>query len=194
VEDSETLDPDRVYRLHVQQVGRWVARLGGPALDLKDTVHEVFAIAFSRLAHFRGDSSVATWLFGITDMVVRHRRRKDRWWRWLTVSVDKLAGRLPAKGLDPLKSAEQNQTSAHVYRVLDQLAEGDRRILILFELEELSASEVGELLAIKPANARLRLHRARSRFLAVYQREFKDDLGLGDLAEVSSKRCENANR
>ena len=194
MEDSETLDPDRLYRLHVQQVGRWVARLGGPSLDLKDTVHEVFAIAFSRLAHFRGASSVATWLFGITDMVVRHRRRKERWWHWLTGPLDRLAGRLPATGPDPLKSAERNQTSARVYHVLDQLTEGDRRILILFELEEMSAIEVGEVLAIKPANARLRLHRARLRFLEVYQREFKGDRAIGDIAEVSSKRCENASR
>ena len=84
VVDSESLDPDRLYRTHVQQVGRWVARLGGPSLDVRDTVHEVFAVAFARLSSFRADSSVATWLFGITDMVVRHRRRKDRWWRWLT--------------------------------------------------------------------------------------------------------------
>jgi RNA polymerase sigma-70 factor, ECF subfamily len=194
VVDSETLDPDRLYRTHVQQVGRWVARLGGPSVDLKDTVHEVFAVAFARLSSFRRASSVATWLFGITDMVVRHRRRKDRWWRWLTGSVDKLAGRVPAPGPDPLKSAEQNQTSARVYHVLDQLPEADRRILILFELEEMSADEVSEVLAIKPSNARVRLHRARGRFLKVYQREFKGGRAMVEVAEVPSERCENASQ
>jgi RNA polymerase sigma-70 factor, ECF subfamily len=192
VVDSKNVDPDSLYRTHVQQVGRWVARLGGPSLDLKDTVHEVFAVAFARLSTFQGASSVATWLFGITDMVVRHRRRKDRWWRWLSGSLDKLAGRIPAPGLDPLKSAEQNQTIARVYHVLDQLSEGDRRILILFELEEMSADEVGEVLGIKPANARVRLHRARGRFLHVYQREFKGDGARVAAAKVSSERCENA--
>jgi DNA-directed RNA polymerase specialized sigma24 family protein len=44
--------------------------------------------------------------------------------------------------------------------------------LILFELEELGAEKVAELLGIKAANARLRLHRARARFLRAYQREF----------------------
>jgi RNA polymerase sigma-70 factor (ECF subfamily) len=163
---------DSLYRTHVHLVGRWAARLGGPALDLEDTVHEVFTIACARLASFRGDSTVATWLFGITDKVVRHRRRKERWWRWLSGSADETAGHMPATGPDPLKTAEQNQTAKSVYRVLDQLGDGDRRILILFELEELSAAEVGELLGIKPANARLRLHRARARFLRIYEREF----------------------
>jgi hypothetical protein len=45
VTDSETpLGADSLYRTHVHQVGRWAARLGGPALDLEDTVHDVFAI------------------------------------------------------------------------------------------------------------------------------------------------------
>jgi RNA polymerase sigma-70 factor (ECF subfamily) len=184
-----TLDAGDLYRMHVHQVGRWAARLGGPGLDLEDTVHEVFAIACARLPSFRGDSSLATWLFGITDKAVRHSRRKERWRRWLAGSADETAGHLPAPGPDPQRSAEQNQTAKSVYRVLDRLAEGDRRVLILFELEEMSADEVGELLGVKPANARLRLHRARARFLRVYEREFP-----ALATRVNSERCEHVNQ
>lgn len=166
------LDPDEIYRMHVRLVGRWVARLGGPAMDVEDTVQEVFTIAYARLSSFRGDSSMATWLFGITDKVVRHRRRKQRWWRWPSGSADETARDLPAAGPDPLQAFEQVQAARSVYRILDRLKEGDRRVLILFELEELAADQVGELLGIKAANARLRLHRARARFLRAYQREF----------------------
>ena len=193
--DSETtLDAETVYRMHVQQVGRWAARLGGPALDLEDTVHEVFAIACARLATFQGRSTIATWLFGITDMVVRHRRRKERWWRWLSWSswsADEMVGLLPAPGPDPLMAAEQNQTTASVYRVLDQLSESDRRTLILFELEEMSADEVGEVLGIKPANARVRLHRARARFLRRYQRKYRSDSAMLTEAKLPSARYKN---
>jgi len=44
------------------------------------------------------------------------------------------------------------------------LPEGDRRILILFELEELAAYEVAALLGIKAANARVRRHRGERAF------------------------------
>jgi RNA polymerase sigma-70 factor (ECF subfamily) len=60
-----------------------------------------------------------------------------------------------------------------VYRVLDRLPEEDRRVLILCELEELGAEEVGKLLGIKPGHARVRLHRARAKFMRAYQQEFK---------------------
>jgi len=190
VTDSEiTFNPDSLYRMHVHQVGRWAARLGGPSLNLEDTVHEVFAIAYARFHSFRGDSSVATWLFGITDKVVRHRRRKERWWRWLSGSADKIAGHIPAAGPDPLQAAEQSETAKSVYRILDQLDENDRCILILFELEELAADEVGKLLGIRPANARLRLHRARARFRRVYQREIQPFE-----AKLTSERCEHVSR
>ena len=169
---TDTRDPDAIYRTHVRQVGRWVVRLGGPAMDVEDTVHEVFTVAYARLASFRGDSSMATWLFGITDKVVRQRRRKQRWWRWPAGSADETAGALPTAVPDPLQAFEQVQAARNVYRILDRLPERDRRVLILFELEELAAEQVGELLGITAANARLRLHRARARFLRAHQREF----------------------
>jgi RNA polymerase sigma-70 factor (ECF subfamily) len=162
-------DTGTIYRTHVHQVARWAERLGGPSLDPEDTVHEVFVIAHQRLATFRGDSSLATWLFGITDKVVRHRRRKARWRRWLSGSADETAGRLAATTPDPLRLVERSETARSVYRVLDRLPERDRQALILFELEELKAEEVGQLLGIRAANARLRLHRARARFLRIYQ-------------------------
>ena len=193
--DSETsLDAENLYRMHVQQVGRWVARLGGPALDLEDTVHEVFATVYARLSTFRVDANLVAWLFGITDKVVRHRRRKMRWWRWLSGTADETAGHLPAKDTDPARTAEQNQTVKSVHRVLDRLAEGDRRILILFELEELTADEVGDLLGIKPANARLRLHRARARFQKIYERDLRSDPSGVANTKATSERCEHVNR
>lgn len=162
-------DAGMLYRAHVQQVARWAARLAGPTLDVEDIVHEVFTIAHQRLPTFRGDSSAATWLFGITDRVVRHRRRRARWRRWLSGSADEAAGHLAALGPDPLRVVERNETARAVYRVLDRLPERDRQALILFELEELTADEVGALLGIQPANARLRLHRARARFMKLFE-------------------------
>ena len=166
------LPPDGVslYRAHVQHVARWAERLAGPDLDVEDIVHEVFTIAYARLGGFRGDSTLATWLFGITDKVVRHRRRKERWRRWLGGSANDVAGHLPSSAQDPLRVAEGHQTAARVYAILNTLAERDRQVLILCELEELGAEQVGQLLGIAPGNVRLRLHRARSRFARAYDK------------------------
>jgi RNA polymerase sigma-70 factor, ECF subfamily len=162
-------DAESLYRQHMHQVARWAERLAGPTMDVEDIVHEVFVIAYTRISSFRGDSSLSTWLFGITDKVVRYRRRKERWRRWLSGSADETAGNLASPSPDPLRMTERKQAAACVYRVLDRLSERDRQIIILCELEELDADEVAVLLGINPANARLRLHRARARFLRVYE-------------------------
>lgn len=166
---SRQLDAASIYQVHVHQVSRWAERLAGPYLDVEDIVHEVFIIAYERMSTFRGDSTLSTWLFGITDRVVRHRRRKERWRRWLSGSADETAGHLPSDGSDPLRVAERNQAAAAVYRVLDRLNERDRQILILCELEEMSTDEVAALLDIQPTNVRVRLHRARTRFVHAYE-------------------------
>lgn len=162
-------DAASMYQAHVQQVARWAERLAGPYLDAEDIVQEVFIVAYERLSGFRGDSSLSTWLFGITDRIVRHRRRKERWRRWLSGSADDTAGHLPSHSADPLHVAERAQAIAAVYRVLDRLNDRDRQILILCELEEASTDEVAALLGVETTNVRVRLHRARARFVRAYQ-------------------------
>jgi len=164
-----------MYEVYAHEVARWAERLAGPGLDVEDIVHEVFAIAYEQVRRFRGDSSLGTWLFGITDKVVRHRRRKERWRRWLSGSATETAGHLPSDGPDPLRLVERNQAAAEVYRVLDRLPERDRQVLILCELEELSAEEASHLLGIRQANVRLRLHRARARFTRAYEEFVETD-------------------
>jgi hypothetical protein len=48
------------------------------------------------------------------------------------------------------------------------------------------------VLGIRPANARLRLHRARVRFQRAYERELKND--KVKVTDVSAKRCENVSQ
>jgi RNA polymerase sigma-70 factor (ECF subfamily) len=185
---AEPVDSGTLYRTHVRQVARWAGRLGGPTLDVEDVVHEVFTIAHERLPTFRGDSSVTTWLFGITERVVRHRRRRARWRRWLSGSADESAGHLPAPGPDAVRLVERQETARAVYAILDRLPERDRQVLILFELEDLSGDEVGQLLGVSPANARLRLHRARARFLRLHEQSESKRQRDGRSDDVSRRR------
>ena len=180
---GEALDLSTIYRTHVRDVARWAGRLAGPGFDLPDMVHEVFEIAQRRLPSFRGDSTVATWLFGITEKVVWHRRRKDRLRHWLMGSAKDATRHLPAPGPSQVDQIEAKERIASVYRVLDRLAERDREILILFELEELSGEQIATLLGIKVPNVWLRLHRARARFLKLFQTTEAEIGGTDAIAE-----------
>lgn len=56
----------------------------------------------------------------------------------------------------------RKQARARVYRVLDKLSHKFRTAIILFELEDRPASEIGELYSVTPSVVWVWLHRARA--------------------------------
>jgi RNA polymerase sigma-70 factor (ECF subfamily) len=157
-------DVGEVYRAHAQRVAAWAARLGGPSVDAEDVVQEVFLIVHRLLPTFRGDAQVTTWLFRITQNVVRHRRRQGRWRRWLGGSADDVAGNVASGRPTPVEDLERRQASDLVYRVLDGMSDRYRTVIVLFELEQRSGEEIAELLGTKVATVWVWLHRARAQF------------------------------
>jgi RNA polymerase sigma-70 factor (ECF subfamily) len=156
---------DALYREHGATVARWVLRLGGPSCDGEDAVQEVFAIVAERLSAFRGDAKVATWLYGITENVVREQRRRARVRRWFSGGDDQSGADVPATARLPVELLEQRQASQLVYRALDKMREPYRTALILFELEGISGEQIAELKKAKVSTVWVWLHRARAQFL-----------------------------
>jgi RNA polymerase sigma-70 factor, ECF subfamily len=163
---GDPLDFDTVYRQHGQLVARWAARLGGPDVAVDDIVQEVFLVVSRRLAGFRGEAKLTTWLFRITQQTVRNARRQRRRWRWISRLTKRVESSVPADRPSPLEDRERNEAIAEFYRLLDTLSEKYREAIVLHELEGLDALQIAELLGIKPATVRVRLHRARAAFLA----------------------------
>lgn len=154
-----------VYRAHAQTVARWAARLGGPSVDAEDVTQEVFLVVHAQLSGFRGEALITTWLYRITANIVRHRRRRELFRRWLGGSSDDLADKIASSRPTPVEDLERRQASQLVYRVLDKLSEKHRTLIILFELEGRSGEEIAELTGMKLATVWVALHRAREQFL-----------------------------
>lgn len=171
---AECLDLDRVYREHAAAVSRWVRRLTGTR-DVSDTLQEVFEVVQQRLATFRGDAQLSTWLYSITVRVVIARRRKARL-RSLLFARAQTEFDLD---LQPAESPDDNlmrqQATRIVYTVLEQLKERDRTLLILFELEGMPIAEIASILQLTENNVAVSLHRARERFRARFHQQFPQE-------------------
>jgi RNA polymerase sigma-70 factor (ECF subfamily) len=154
-----------LYREHAQRVARWAAWSGGPNVDVEDVVQEVFLTAHRLLPEFRGDAQVTTWLYRITENVVRHRRRKERMRRWLGGSAGDVAGQLTSNRPTPIEEVERRQATELVYRALDRMSDRYRSLIVMFELEGLSGEEIAERTGARPAKVWVWLHRARAQFL-----------------------------
>ncbi|MGH7672595.1 MAG: RNA polymerase sigma factor, partial [Gemmatimonadales bacterium] len=70
-----------LYDAHVDRVYRLAYRLAGDDALARDFTQETFIRAFDRLATFRGDSALSTWLHAITTTVVLNGLRKVKRFR-----------------------------------------------------------------------------------------------------------------
>jgi RNA polymerase sigma-70 factor, ECF subfamily len=170
---SESLSFETVYRVHVNAVSRWAMRLVGPSADFEDVVQDVFLVVRRRLAEFRGDAEIATWLYKITMRVAARARLRARWWSWLTGR-----GGRPGRGRlsntfvptveiprDPQAMLEARERTRMVYGVLDQIGEKNRTAFIMFELQGLSGEQIAELTGTNIGTVWVRLSRARQKFI-----------------------------
>jgi RNA polymerase sigma factor (sigma-70 family) len=162
-----------VYTIHASDVTRWAARLAGPRVDVEDVVQEVFAVVSRKLRHYRGDAKLETWLFGITDNIIRNLRRRAAVRRILVGWSDDLSEITASEAPSPFEALATRQQAARVYEVLDRLPEKYRRVIILFELEQLSCDDIAQLLGAKPSTVRVWLFRGREKFLA-HQRTLEE--------------------
>jgi RNA polymerase sigma-70 factor, ECF subfamily len=159
------LDPEQLYEKYEPLVERWVRRLAGPEADIEDLVHDVFLVALRRYHEFRGDAEVSTWLFRITQLIVRKRRFRRRLHGFLNLVFRGHSAALAPRSPTPLEELERRQQCALLYQALDRLPEKYRTPIILFDIDGRSASEVASLLGLKVNTVWVRIHRARGKLL-----------------------------
>jgi len=146
------------YRQHFGFVYALVGRLGVPSAGIEDTVQEVFLVLHRRRSEFRGDSSVRTWLHGITAHVARRHRDAARLRAERTAALAEPPGpRLPDAEL------AQRRALRTLDHLLDDLADEQREVFVLAEVAGFSAPEIAEALSMNLNTVYSRLRLARER-------------------------------
>jgi len=160
-ETAETVD--LIYDRYAPQVERWARRLAGPQFDAEDLLHDIFLVVMRRWHEFRGEAKITTWLFRITQQVVRWRRRNDavRRWLWGRHGHDAVDARTSVP--TPTEEIERREQNLRLYGALDQLPEKYRTTLVLFALEGMSGEQIAELTDSEVGSVWVRLHRARAK-------------------------------
>jgi RNA polymerase sigma-70 factor (ECF subfamily) len=154
-----------IHEAHADFVWRSLQRLGVPESDLEDALQEVFVVVHRRLASFRGDSTVTTWLFGIALRVAARFRRRGYLRR--EEPIDDVAKHPAAgEGTEPEAMALAREAREELGRVLDELDPEKRVVFVMFELERRECPLIAEELGIPVGTVYSRLHAARAKFRA----------------------------
>ena len=148
---------DQIVAAHQQRIARLVYRLLGNADEVQDVVQEVFLSVLQNLKRFRGESKLSTWLTAIALNKCRsHRRRRLLRPRSLLRLARNLVA--PRDQVPPSEAAEIHQ---ELRRAVQQLSSKYREPIVLRYFEEMSASEIGQVLGVSLNGVEVRLTRAR---------------------------------
>lgn len=157
--EREGLDFDALYAEHFAFVWRCLRGHGVADSALDDAAQEVFIVVHRRLAGFRADSAVRTWLYGIVRNVAANQRRAAT--RRATAPLDE---RLPSTKPGPDASVEDAEAAAFVARFVAALNDKQRDVFVLALVEELAVPEVATMLGIPLNTAYTRLRAVRAEF------------------------------
>lgn len=156
-----------IYEGHFHLVFRTLQRFGVPVSQLDDALQDVFLVVCRNLASFRGESSLKTWIIGITLRVATSYVRKLR----RVAEPLETAGELcDERSPDPLESASRSEAVTALYAALGGLDVDKRAVFILAELEQLSVPEIAEIVGVNVNTAASRLRAARRQFEQMVQR------------------------
>jgi RNA polymerase sigma-70 factor (ECF subfamily) len=133
--------------------------------DARDVLQDTLLAMVRSLKSFRADSSLSTWLYAIAHHACLKRRRRRSSAPRRVESLDTLdegeRERLSASGPTPENAAEASETQAALAEAIRGLDPGQRSILLLRDVEGVSAAAVAEALGLSVAAVKSRLHRAR---------------------------------
>lgn len=161
-----------LYEEHFEFVWRAARRLGVPEANAEDAVQDSFVVLHRKLGEYNGQTPLRRWLLGIVTRVAsdyrRRYRRKEAKGTPLSAQDDgdvRFASTLPA----PNEQAERNETARLVEVLLATLDDEKREVLVLVELEELTAAEVSEMTGVNINTVYTRLRAARRAFELAFE-------------------------
>jgi RNA polymerase sigma-70 factor, ECF subfamily len=169
--DPEPDDPRSVYEAYFDLVWRTLRRLGVAEHQVEDAVQDVFLVVHRRWNEFLHNSSVKTWVLGIS---LRTGKQYNRNASRMTQTQFEFDDTQPSPDC-PEFNVEQRQTLARFTLVLERLSYEHRSILVLVELEELSTAQAAEVLEIPTSTAYKRLRKAHQAFEEIWNRQTARD-------------------
>jgi RNA polymerase sigma-70 factor (ECF subfamily) len=171
------------------RVYRFGMKMCGNAEDAGDVMQQTL-LAMARLVReFRGDASISTWLYAIARSFCIKKRRRSKFAPHREQSLEALPSdrleRLSDPTPDPERQAGWREIEAALGAAVDSLDAAQREVLVLRDVEGLSALEVAKAVGISVQAVKSRLHRAR---LAVRQR-VAPALGMSVGAPSPTAQC-----
>lgn len=161
--DREALE--ELLLRHQARVYRFGLKMCGQRADAEDVSQETLLALARGIRDFRGASSLTTWLYSVARSFCIKKRRRSKFapspGQMLDATHERVAGELrsPERGAD--EALARAEVERAIQRALGEVDPLSRDVLVLRDMEGLTAPEVAEVLGISTPAVKSRLHRAR---------------------------------
>lgn len=183
-----------------QRLYRFGLKMCGDPEDAKEVLQDSLLAAARALPGFQGKSSLATWLYTIARSFCIKRRRRSKYHPAGERSLEGEARREVAQLADQRPLSDELYATRELGRQVDAallaLPADQREVLVLRDVEGLSAAEAAAVLGIGVPAVKSRLHRARAALReqlapALGAVETAADPGCPDILSLFSRHLED---
>jgi RNA polymerase sigma-70 factor, ECF subfamily len=162
MEEACFADDGGLFEQYHDRIYRYVLRLMRNPGEAEDLTQDIFLRAYCRRDSLRDQQALVAWLYRIATRVCLDRLRQHT----PELSLDgKTRGNVTAAAASPhpsaLEIAERTETSECVQRCLQFLPDSYRAVIILYEINSLTAAQMATVLGENLTTVKMRLHRAR---------------------------------
>ena len=153
-----------IFEEHRGKIYSVCLRMTNNTAEAEDLTQDAFVQVFRKLATFRGESTLATWLYRVAvNTVLMHFRKKEV--RPASLDDPQILGPKGSRyeyGVRDgcLAGCLDRITLA---RVITQLPDGYRSVYLLHEVEGYKHQEIADLLECSTGNSKSQLHKAKLR-------------------------------
>lgn len=157
---------DDLLGRHQRRVYRFGLKMCRDPEDAKDILQETLLAVARTVKDFRGASSVSTWMYTIARSFCIKKRRRSKFAPAEEASLEARAPGLEARQVaDPGRGPDEALAGRQIETALEQaigaLDPMYREVLVLRDVEGLTAPEVAEIMGLTVEAVKSRLHRAR---------------------------------
>jgi len=151
---------DRLFEEFSPAIFNYVLRMVGDRDRAADVTQDTFIKAYRKLDTLTDDKSTRSWLYRIATNTAIDEMRRRRWVSPLQVGPDEREDR-PDSSPGPEAMVMNATLDDRIQRALMQLRPNHRQCLVLSDLEDMSAQQIGEVMDLSYGAVRTLLCRAR---------------------------------
>jgi RNA polymerase sigma-70 factor (ECF subfamily) len=148
-----------LYRQHVGRLYNLAYRMSGGGDDADDLVQDIFLQAYRKLASYKGESSLGTWLYRLAVNLCLDRLRSK------AGKMEKITDSIDEEDAEPVVApgspAESNITRMDLERAVGTLPPSYRAAFVLHDVEGYQHDEIARMLDISEGSSKSLLHKAR---------------------------------